>query len=222
MKRQKFIQIHGKFRSISLAEASMELQNGDILFQDLGCGPVHDAINGVTPGYADAELNHCGIVRVSQSRVFVIEAISPKVHAVPIDVFLNRSVDSKNRPTVMVGRVTDEVCSLVPAAVSFCVGRTGLRYDPLFMPDEGTFYCSELIVEGFRFANGGNPVFPKQPMTFKSPDTGEILPFWIQYYSRFGVDVPEGVPGSNPGTLSLDPRIRIVDQLGSIRGAPIP
>ncbi len=200
----------------------MTFQNGDILFQDLGCGAVYDAINGVTRGYADAELNHCGIVRVSQDGVFVIEAISPRVHVVPIKVFLNRNVDNQNRPTVMIGRVTEDVYSLVPAAVEFCFARTGLMYDPLFMPGEANFYCSELIVEGFRVANGGNAVFPKNPMTFKSPDTGEILPFWIQYYSRFGVEVPEGVPGSNPGTLSLDPRIKIVDQLGSIRGALLP
>ena len=200
----------------------MSFQNGDILFQDLGCGPVSDAINGVTPGYADAELNHCGIVRVAQGSIAVVEAISPKVRAVPLDVFLKRHVDEKNRPTVMVGRVTQEIYNLVPAAVEFCLERAGLRYDPLFMPGETNFYCSELIVEGFRVANGGDPVFPKTPMTFKNPQTGEILPFWVQYYSSFGVEVPEGVPGLNPGTLSLDPRIQIIDQLGSIRGAPIP
>ena len=200
----------------------MKFQHGDILFQDLGCGPVSDAINGVTPGFANAELNHCGIVHIMNDHIFVVEAIAPKVRAMPIDIFLNRHVDDRNRPTVMVGRVTEEIDPLLANAVAFCFGRAGQRYDPLFMPDEGTFYCSELIVEGFRFANGGQAVFPKTPMTFKSPETGEILPFWVQYYSRFGVDVPEGLPGSNPGSLSLDPRIRIIDQLGSIRGAPIP
>lgn len=199
----------------------IRFQSGDILFQDLGCGPVADAINGVTPGYANAEINHCGIVHVVQGHIFVIEAIAPNVRALPIDIFLNRNVDHKNRPTVMLGRVTRELYNLVPAAVDFCAEQAGKRYDPLFLPDEGTFYCSELIVEGFRFANSGHAVFSKIPITFKSPDTGEILPFWVQYYSRFGVAVPEGVPGSNPGTLSLDPRIKIIDQLGSMRGAPI-
>lgn len=40
----------------------MDLRNGDILFQDIGCGSVCDAINGSTPGWNGAEINHCGIL----------------------------------------------------------------------------------------------------------------------------------------------------------------
>ncbi|MGC6482352.1 MAG: hypothetical protein ACON4T_02115 [Synechococcus sp.] len=40
----------------------------------------------------------------------------------------------------------------------------------------------------------------------------------MSYYQRFGLAVPEGEPGSNPGDLSQDNRIKIHHIVGVIPG----
>lgn len=196
-------------------------QFGDILFQDIGCGAVCDAINGVTPGFRNAEINHCGMVFSQDGEWHVLEAISPKVRSTNLESFLNRTLDQRSRPRIMVGRVSTALSHLIPGAIDFCLGRVGIQYDPLYYPDDKGFYCSELIVDGFTFSNANQPVFPEYPMSFRDPVTGEILDFWKKYYAYFNVPVPDGVPGSNPGRLSLDPNIEIIMQLGDLRGSPL-
>ncbi|CAN7618920.1 hypothetical protein [Bosea sp. LjRoot237] len=58
-------------------------------------------------------------------------------------------------------------------------------------------------------------------MSFRDPVTGAILPFWQRYYDALKAPIPQGAPGSNPGTLSTDPHIAIIAQLGDLRGAPV-
>jgi hypothetical protein len=70
----------------------------------------------------------------------------------------------------------------------------------------------------FRHANNGATFFPETPMSFRDTETGQIHPTWVQYYAYYGMPVPEGEPGSNPGELSLDSKIEIYDVIGSIPG----
>ena len=70
----------------------MRMKTGDILFQDIGCGAVCDAINGSTPGWKGAEINHCGMVFLDGDEWIVAEAISPRVRLTPLDDFLTRSL----------------------------------------------------------------------------------------------------------------------------------
>jgi hypothetical protein len=37
------------------------------------------------------------------------------------------------------------------------------------------------------------------PMTFKDPETKQLMPVWKDYYKKLGVPVPEGKQGINPG-----------------------
>ena len=43
---------------------------GDIIFQDLDCGPPCDAIEAVTSGYNGAQLSHCGIITEIQGKAW--------------------------------------------------------------------------------------------------------------------------------------------------------
>lgn len=199
----------------------VEFVAGDVLFQDIGCGAVCDAINGVTPGHRNAEINHCGVVWGSGPQMVVLEAIFPRVRKTAVADFLNRSLDDSMRPRVMVGRTVDEVRPLVPSALAFCLSCVDKAYDALFNSDDTSFYCSELIVDGFRAANGGAPIFPERPMSFRDPKTGKILAFWQRYYDALKAPIPQGMPGSNPGALSTDPHLTIIAQLGDLRGAPL-
>ena len=98
----------------------------------------------------------------------------------------------------------------------------GRPYDGRYGPDDSAIYCSELVVDAFWLANGRVPFFPESPMRFSDPETGEVLDFWINYYALFGETVPEGEPGSNPGDLSLSPKLQVIRQLGSLRALELP
>ncbi|CAN7619015.1 YiiX/YebB-like N1pC/P60 family cysteine hydrolase [Bosea sp. LjRoot237] len=134
----------------------IELHAGDILFQDIGCGAICDAINGVAPGYRNAEINHCGIIYASDSDLVVLEAIYPYVRETAVGDFMKRSVDDRRRPRIMIGRTSELIRPLVPPALAFCRSCVGQPYDALFSNDDTSFYCSEIIVDGFRAANGGS------------------------------------------------------------------
>ena len=54
----------------------------------------------------------------------------------------------------------------------------------------------------------GKLFFPPIPMSFHDDD-GVITPFWSDFYSHRALDVPEGVPGTNPGELSRRKCVRI-------------
>jgi len=58
----------------------------------------------------------------------------------------------------------------------------------------------------------GKPLFSTIPMSFHDA-SGRITDYWIQFYARHQMAVPEGKPGSNPGELSRRPSVRIVGRL---------
>ena len=76
-------------------QSTPEFQVGDILFQDLDCGPPCEAIEAVTSGYNGAQLSHNGIITEIKgdkfSQIFLVEAIGERVVKTPLDKFLERS-----------------------------------------------------------------------------------------------------------------------------------
>ena len=52
-----------------------ELREGDLLFQNLNCGALCDAIETVTEGVDGKDFSHCGIVVELNDSLKVIEAI---------------------------------------------------------------------------------------------------------------------------------------------------
>ena len=192
------------------------LQPGDLLFQDLDCGPLCDVIERVTMGYEGANFSHVGIVaKDDNGNCVVIEAVSNGVVVTPLGAFLGRSFDTKGRPKVVAGRLKKPYCQLIPSALKEALALKGKPYDKVFAIDNEAYYCSELIYEIFLRANGNNPVFNLQPMTFKDPDTGEMLTAWEDYFSKFGVSIPEGQPGINPGGISCSPVLAVVHEYGT-------
>jgi uncharacterized protein YycO len=199
-----------------------DFKTGDILFQDLKCGTVCDAINGVTPGYKNADLNHCAIFYMENGQPMIIEALPTVVSKRTLSSFLNRSHDSYGRPCVMVGRLKPEFTPLISKSIDFCLKNIGVPYDSIYADNTTALYCSELIVAAFKAANNDHDFIPKHKLQFIDPKTGEIHPFWIAYYKNYGMEVPVNEIGSNPGTLSLSPKLDIIAQLGDLTNAPKP
>ena len=208
--------VFGCQQSTSEGNRSFALQPGDLLFQDVDCGTLCDAIEKVTTGFQGANFSHVGIVAKNDSGNFVvIEAVSNGVEATPLRTFLDRSSDARGQPKVVVGRLKMPYRHLIRSALKEALSLKGKAYDKVFAIDNEAYYCSELIYEIFLRANGNNPVFSLQPMTFKDPDTGKILAAWEDYFSRLGVSIPEGKPGINPGGISCSPVLAVVHEYGT-------
>lgn len=191
------------------------LQPGDLLFQDADCGPLCDSIEEVTCGYLGARFSHVGIAaKDANNNYVVIEALSSGVKVSRLESFLGRSLDRDNQPKVVVGRLKPAFIHLIPLALREAFALRGRPYDKLFVINNDSYYCSELIYEIFLRANDNKPVFTLEPMTFKGPDTGVTLATWREYFSKLEASIPEGKPGINPGGISRSEALSIIYSYG--------
>lgn len=184
------------------AQEKTKLKEGDFLFQQISCGPLCDAILAVTSGYQGQKFNHMGMVILHKDSLMVVEAIGKDVHLSSIAAFLARSANQVYR-----GRLKPEYQRLIPAAVHFSLEQLGTPYDDAFLYQNGKYYCSELIYDAFLSANRGEPVFELLPMTYKVPGSDSFFPVWQAYFDNLKQPVPEGLPGCNPGGISLSDKI---------------
>ena len=196
-----------------ITSKNFKLKQGDLLFQDLDCGPLCDAIEKVTKGYKNANFSHVGLVaKTNENGLCVIEAISKGVSLTPIDTFLNRSFDSNKKPKVVVGRLKPKYEKTINIAIEKAMKLKGKPYDDIFIINDSTYYCSELIYEIFSYNN--EPIFKLNPMTYKNPETNKTFIVWQKYYNKLKVEIPEGKPGINPGSISRSNAINIVHVYG--------
>ena len=191
----------------SHAQVSFQFESGDLIFQDLDCGPMCDAIEAVTQGYEGNRFSHVGLVHRMGKTVTVIEAVGAGVRVLPIDSFLKRTTHK-----MYVGRVQKPYTRLIRKALDFALKQKGKPYDDAFLYGNDKYYCSELIYDAFKYANHDQPFFQLEPMTFKQPGSEEYFPVWVDYYRKLGIKIPEGEPGCNPGGLSRSDKIDIVHE----------
>lgn len=178
-----------------------------LLFTLVGCSPLHtgdllfhvasqgNAITDVTPGMID----HVAIVMSHDS---VIEAVGKGVKTTPIDSL--RQQDGYYLMARVKG--ADSKQSLRNA-----LQYLGRPYDRLYLPDNDAIYCSELVQLSF-VDKHGKRLFSPIPMSFHDA-TGHITDYWIQFYAKHNMEVPEGELGTNPGELSQRREIRIKGRL---------
>lgn len=108
-----------------------------------------------------------------------------------------------------VGRLKAKYHLLIPDAIAFALQQLGVPYDDEYVYGNGSYYCSELIYDAFKAANNDSPFFKLYPMTYKKPGTDEYFPAWVDYYKSIGKQIPEGLPGCNPGGISLSDKIEV-------------
>ena len=180
------------------------LKNGDLLFININCGPMCDAINAVTEGFEGKDFNHMGMIISENKEYFVFEAIGKEVVKTPLKKFI-----SYTKEPIYLGRLNDEFQNLIPEAIAFSEKQLGVPYDNDFIYDNGKYYCSELIYDAFLFANGNQPFFKLFPMTYKEPNSNNFFPIWVEHFKKQGIEIPEGKPGCNPGGMSLDNKINL-------------
>ena len=164
----------------------------DLLFH---VAEADNAITAVTPGMID----HVAIMISADS---VIEAVGKGVVTTPLDSL------RKQKGYYLYARVrhADRQRSIANARRFL-----GQPYDSLYLPDNEAVYCSELVLLSF-VNKRGKPIFQPVPMTFRD-SSGQIPSHWQEFYKRNGMDVPEGLPGSNPSELSQRKGVRIIRRI---------
>ena len=211
MKNHFFIiLIYSILLSSCLPKQKFELQEGDLLFQDLDSSPLCYAIELVTPGYKDANFSHIGLLVLDNDTLKVLEAIAPTVVLTDVKSFFNRSYDTEGRSKILAGRLKDEFQHTIKDAIIYAKSKIGIKYDEVFLMNNNSYYCSELIFEAFE----KDSIFKLKPMTFLHPETNDTLTVWKDYYSELGIKIPQNEPGINPGIMSLSDKIEIIYSYG--------
>lgn len=185
-----------------------QLQDGDLVFQDMDCGPLCDAIEAVTDGYGGRDFSHMGMVYHRNDTLYIAEAAGKAVRLTPLAKFAQNT-----KKPMLVMRLKKEYTSRIPAAIDFSLKQLGVPYDSEYVYNNGAYYCSELIYDAFLFANGNKPFFTLYPMTYKEPGTNTFFPAWAKYYKAIGKPIPEGLPGCNPGGVSKSDKLTVVGNL---------
>lgn len=169
----------------------MDFNKGDVLFVLENEGSLSEHIANVEIGYDGQRFNHCAIY-IGDS--FVIEARKDGVVKTPVDDFMDRSDED-----VMVGRVS---IALGKKAANFAISKIGQPYNDTFMQNADGYYCTQLVTEAYKSANGGKELFALQKLVF--PTDSKELVIWKDYYAKKGLELPVNDFGSNPGSLSKD------------------
>jgi len=178
------------------------LKQGDLLFQNLDCGPLCDAIEQVTHGKDSLKFSHIGLVYIKQDSVYIIEAIGKAVVLTPYQKFKSRTKNS-----LYLGRVKQAYAYLIDSAITFAISQLGIPYDEPFLYNNQKYYCSELIYDAFKSSNQNKPFFELEPMTFKTPNSNSYFKAWVDYYKKLNIEIPEGKPGINPAGISRSSKI---------------
>lgn len=185
-----------------LGYTQQTIKPGDLLFQNLDCGPLCEAIEEVTHGKDSLKFSHIGLVYVKNDSIYLIEAIGKSVVLTPYQEFKSRT---KN--PLYLGRVKPEHEHLIDSAISFAIKQIGVPYDEPFLYNNQKYYCSELIYDAFKSSNQNNPFFELEPMTFKTPNSNNYIKTWVDYYKKLNINIPEGKPGINPAGISRSNKI---------------
>lgn len=200
------------FLSTGCSKKNYNPRSGDLIFQVGAAGGMTEAIRQAT---ADAHRSdtytHVGIIYRQKEGVSVIEAKSaPGVTVTPLEEFLRVSQTRAGKPIAIVARLnTPAARKVAEKAVTRALKKVGCPYDDTFLPGNDMFYCSELVWETFLDRDDSTRLFPAAPMNFKD-DKGCFPQYWIEHFDRLHMPVPQDTLGTNPNSMSQDPRLEIV------------
>lgn len=200
---------------LSCREPSASLRNGDLVFVGLPMdysleADSMDAAISASTGIDSLNIIHVAIAEVRGDSTWIIDAtIKRGVDRHPLDTFLTDfTLRDGSLPEIIIGRVQGiDADAAVERAKTYC----GRGYDSRFLPDNEELYCSELVQLSYLSASG-EQVFDSEPMNFLAPD-GTMPVYWEQLFSILGMDVPQGVPGTNPQRMFSSEKVKKVKKI---------
>jgi len=182
------------------------LKNGDLIFQEEAPEKNDDgidltkAIAESTSGKDDISYTHVGIVIFENGVPFVIEASTSGVRETHLEDFVARSEFEEGKPLIGIARIKDTIAISPSDAALRAKKLVGKGYDYYYKPDNGLYYCSELVYECY-LLHDGTHFFEAESMSFEDKE-GHISDEWNAHFNKLGVPVPQGMTGTNPGYMS--------------------
>jgi len=191
---------------------NFELKQGDLLFQNTGTGEIDNAIKEVTATSFSKNYSHVGMALQKDEKWFVVEAIPKEgISLTPLVQFLNRNKNKFNKSQTTVARLDSYYQPYISSAIAYATERINTPYDEIFLWDDNSYYCSELVYKMFSSQDLPTDSIPflTHPMTF-SDSTGNPMPSWVSYYETRNQPIPEGIEGTNPNLMASSPHIQFV------------
>ncbi|MCB0271803.1 MAG: hypothetical protein KDD46_02180 [Bdellovibrionales bacterium] len=188
------------------------LQDGDLLFVNLDCGKLCDAIEDVTLRQFhtnEPSLSHVAISFYDKKMKswFVFEAWDG-VEKTPLSTFLDRTKATKETLWVKRAALKKRETKRIKKWIE---NRVGVAYDEAFILHNNAYYCSELITDAFQ-AVQKEPIFGYLPMYFG--DVGnpkdKSASIWIAYFKEKNLKIPQNEPGASPLSLFLNAALETV------------
>ncbi|WP_289045354.1 YiiX/YebB-like N1pC/P60 family cysteine hydrolase [uncultured Olleya sp.] len=193
-------------------KTTFKLKEGDLLFQNTGSDKIDNAIKDVTATAAAKNYSHVGIAMQKNNKWFVLEAIPKQgVCITPIAKFLERNKNKFNKSQTTVARLDNYYKPYLKKAINYGIARVNTPYDDIFLWDDTSYYCSELVYKMFSTQNLPKDSIPflTHPMTFND-SSGQPLTSWVEYYNARNQPIPEGIKGTNPNLMASSTHITFV------------
>lgn len=172
-----------------------DLKNGDLVFVSAQTEDLSGAINRVTKINDKRNFDHVGLIEKTKDSIFVLHA-APKGGSQREEI--NHFIQSQKNNQLTIYRLSNNHQQSIPNAIATAKKLLGKPYNWEYILNNETLYCSDFIERAFR----KDSVFELIPMNFKNPKTGEIDDFWIDFYQKRNLNVPQNQPGTNPNQLA--------------------
>lgn len=181
-----------------------DLKSGDLIFVGAKTKNLSGAINRVTQRSSTKSYDHVGLIERNNDSLYILHASGDKgSHKELLQVFLSEQSDSVQ---MGVYRLKDPFQAAIPSALQVANNSLGKPYNWTYVLNDSSYYCSDYIEIAFR----QDHIFKLEPMTFINPATKKIDKFWLTYYQKLGLEVPEGQLGCNPNGLAASDKLRFL------------
>lgn len=185
------------------------LRNGDLLFVGANVDKLSGAINRVTQRNSQQTYDHIGLLeKDANGNVYVLNASTRKGSAQEgLDSFY--VAEGSGLRIIAVYRLRDSFQYTISNAIVQAHRLLGKPYNWSYILNDSSYYCSDFVERSFR----KDTVFHLEPMTFINPKTGSIDNYWISFYKKQNLEVPQGQLGCNPNGLAASPKLYFVGLL---------
>ncbi|WP_369039394.1 YiiX/YebB-like N1pC/P60 family cysteine hydrolase [Stenotrophomonas maltophilia] len=179
--------------------AAVEVREGDLLFVTAGRTGLSAAIDDATGRQDAPSFDHVALVARAQRELQVLHADEKGSRQQTLADFQQEARDKHRQ--IVVYRLRSPPRGAIADAVASARTMLGKPYNTSYVLNEDSYYCSDFIERAFR----AHHVFALQPMNFRNPQTGEISRHWVDLYRGMGMQVPQGLPGTNPNDMAAAP-----------------
>jgi len=179
-----------------------QLQNGDFIFVEAKQYNLSGAINRVTQKSETENFDHIGLIEIEADKIFVLHA-STQLGSDRQSFQEFYKENWNNNQKMVIYRLKEQYQKAIRPAIVQSKKMLGKPYNWTYILNEESYYCSDFIERIFR----KDSIFEHIPMNFKNPKTNKIDDFWIDFYKKLNLDVPQNQPGTNPNQLAKSEKL---------------